>query len=97
VEEIDANQNDREKGQPTPAECAAEAITALGRTGRGGRPKCPAPGSGSEQDWEYVRSHNLQNPENRREILADSKLRKVFGKDKVTMFEMNKHLTRHLK
>jgi chromatin remodeling complex protein RSC6 len=47
--------------------------------------------------WEYIRSHNLQNPENRREILADDKLRKVFGKDKVTMFEMNKHLTGHLK
>jgi chromatin remodeling complex protein RSC6 len=47
--------------------------------------------------WEYIRSHNLQNPENRREILADDKLRKIFGKDKVTMFEMNKHLTGHLK
>ena len=47
--------------------------------------------------WEYIRSHNLQNPENRREILADDKLQKVFGKDKVTMFEMNKHLAGHLK
>lgn len=47
--------------------------------------------------WEYIRSNNLQNPENRREILADDKLRKVFGKDKVTMFEMNKHLAQHLK
>ena len=47
--------------------------------------------------WDYIRSHNLQNPENRREILADDKLRKVFGKDKVTMFEMNKHLSPHLK
>ncbi|TMJ70325.1 MAG: hypothetical protein E6G83_01340 [Alphaproteobacteria bacterium] len=47
--------------------------------------------------WEYIRSHNLQNPENRREILADDKLTKVFGTDKVTMFEMNKHLTGHLK
>ena len=47
--------------------------------------------------WEYVRSHGLQNPDNRREILADDKLRRVFGKDKVTMFEMNKHLTGHLK
>jgi chromatin remodeling complex protein RSC6 len=47
--------------------------------------------------WEYIRSHNLQNPGNRREILADDKLRKVFGKDKVTMFEMNKHLAGHLK
>jgi chromatin remodeling complex protein RSC6 len=47
--------------------------------------------------WEYIRSHKLQNPENRREILADNKLRKVFGKDKVTMFEMNKHLAQHLR
>src|SRR3954467_5562427 len=46
--------------------------------------------------WDYIRSHNLQNPENRREILADDKLQKVFGKDKVTMFEMNKHLAQHL-
>ncbi len=47
--------------------------------------------------WEYIKANNLQNPENRREILADDKLRKVFGKDKVTMFEMNKHLAQHLK
>jgi upstream activation factor subunit UAF30 len=46
--------------------------------------------------WEYIRSHNLQNPENRREILADDQLRRVFGKDKVTMFEMNKYLAAHL-
>jgi upstream activation factor subunit UAF30 len=47
--------------------------------------------------WGYIRSHNLQNPENRREILADDKLRKVFGKEKVTMFEMNKYLAQHLR
>ena len=47
--------------------------------------------------WEYIKAHGLQNPENRREILADDTLRKVFGKDKVTMFEMNKHLAQHLK
>ncbi len=47
--------------------------------------------------WDYIRSHNLQNPSDKREILADDKLRKIFGKDKVTMFEMNKHLARHLK
>src|SRR5215207_9361481 len=44
--------------------------------------------------WEYIKANNLQN---RREILADDRLRKVFGKDKVTMFEMNKHLAQHLK
>lgn len=47
--------------------------------------------------WEYIKSKNLQNPENRREILADDKLERVFGKKKVTMFEMNKHLAQHLK
>ncbi|MBV9786111.1 MAG: hypothetical protein JO264_20095 [Acidisphaera sp.] len=47
--------------------------------------------------WEYIKSKDLQNPQNRREILADDKLKKVFGKDKVTMFEMNKHLAQHLK
>ena|SRR6185312_17049257 len=46
--------------------------------------------------WDYIKAHNLQNPENRREILADDKLRPVFGKDKVTMFEMNKLLAAHL-
>ena len=47
--------------------------------------------------WEYIKSRNLQNPEDKREILADEALKKVFGKDKVTMFEMNKHLAQHLK
>jgi upstream activation factor subunit UAF30 len=47
--------------------------------------------------WEYIKANNLQNPENRREIVADGNLRKVFGKDKVTMFEMNKYLAQHLK
>src|SRR3954454_14953032 len=46
--------------------------------------------------WDYIKSHNLQNPDNRREILADDKLKEVFGKDKVTMFEMNKPPPRHL-
>ncbi len=45
--------------------------------------------------WEYIKKNNLQNPENRREILADNKLEPVFEK-KVTMFEMNKHLAQHL-
>ena len=46
--------------------------------------------------WEYIKQHDLQNPENRREIVANSKLEPVFGKKKVTMFEMNKHLAQHL-
>ena len=48
--------------------------------------------------WDYIKKNNLQNPQNKREILADDKLKKVFGgKDKVSMFEMNKHFSNHLK
>jgi hypothetical protein len=78
-------------------ERAAEAVAAIKGTGRRGRGRPPAARRGGEQGWDYIKSNNLQNPENRREILADDKLRKVFGKDKVTMFEMNKHLAQHLK
>ena len=46
--------------------------------------------------WDYIKSNALQNPENKREIIADDKLRPIFGKDKLTMFEMNKHLAAHL-
>src|SRR3954447_10287060 len=47
--------------------------------------------------WDYIKKHKLQDPQNKREIVADEKLRGVFGKDRVTMFEMNKHLAQHLK
>lgn len=47
--------------------------------------------------WAYIKQHNLQNPENKREILADATLEPIFGVKKVTMFEMNKHLSRHVK
>ncbi|HEV2362752.1 MAG TPA: SWIB/MDM2 domain-containing protein [Caulobacteraceae bacterium] len=47
--------------------------------------------------WAYIRSNKLQNPSNKREILADGKLKPVFGgKDRVSMFEMNKHIAKHL-
>ena len=48
--------------------------------------------------WEYIKAHKLQNPQNKREIMADEKLQAVFGgKNKVSMFEINKHLAQHLK
>ncbi|GAA3717085.1 MULTISPECIES: SWIB/MDM2 domain-containing protein [Sphingomonas] len=46
--------------------------------------------------WEYIKKQELQNPQNKREILADDKLKKVFGKDSATMFEMNKYISAHL-
>lgn len=48
--------------------------------------------------WDYVKSNNLQDAQNRRNINADDKLRPVFGgKDQVTMFEMTKLVNQHLK
>jgi upstream activation factor subunit UAF30 len=47
--------------------------------------------------WAYIKKHDLQNPKNRRNILADSKLKEVFGKLEVSMFEMTKLISKHLK
>jgi chromatin remodeling complex protein RSC6 len=46
--------------------------------------------------WDYIRKNRLQDPQNRRNILADDTLQKVFGKREVSMFEMNKHLSKHM-
>ncbi|CAI4721892.1 CCT_1a_G0043360.mRNA.1.CDS.1 [Saccharomyces cerevisiae] len=45
--------------------------------------------------WQYIKEHDLQNPKDRREILCDEKMEPIFGK-KMTMFSMNKLLTKHL-
>ena len=47
--------------------------------------------------WVYIKKHDLQNPANKREILADAALEKVFGRKSVTMFEMNKYIAQHVK
>ena len=46
--------------------------------------------------WEYIKKHDLQDAKDRRQINADDKLEKVFGKKSASMFEMNKHLSAHL-
>ena len=47
--------------------------------------------------WAYIKKNDLQDPKDRRNIKADEKLAKVFGKNEASMFEMNKHLAAHLK
>ena len=48
--------------------------------------------------WDYIRSHNLQDPDNKTFIKADEQLKQIFdGKDRVSMFEMTKLVTKHLK
>jgi chromatin remodeling complex protein RSC6 len=48
--------------------------------------------------WEYIKKNKLQDAVNRRMINADEKLKAVFGgKGKVSMFEMTKLVSNHLK
>lgn len=47
--------------------------------------------------WEYIKKHDLQDPKNRRNINADDKLRPLFEKDQVSMFELTKLVSAHLK
>jgi len=47
--------------------------------------------------WVYIKSKNLQDPKNKRNINADENLKKVFGgKSVVNMFEMTKLVSKHL-
>jgi upstream activation factor subunit UAF30 len=46
--------------------------------------------------WDYIKQNNLQNPANKREIIADEKLERVFGVRSVNMFEMTKIINKHL-
>ena len=48
--------------------------------------------------WAYIKKNNLQDPKERRNINADDNLKKVFnGKKQVSMFEMTKLVSKHLK
>ncbi len=48
--------------------------------------------------WTYIKRHRLQDSKNRRMINADAKLRPVFnGKSKVSMFEMTKLVSKHVR
>ena len=47
--------------------------------------------------WDYIKAHPLQDEKDKRNINADAKLEKIFGKKQASMFEMNKHLSAHLK
>ena len=47
--------------------------------------------------WEYIKKNNLQDPKNKRNIVADAALKVVFGgKAVVNMFEMTKLVSAHL-
>ncbi|WP_448586302.1 SWIB/MDM2 domain-containing protein [Thermaurantiacus sp.] len=60
----------------------------------------PAPiarGEAVRKLWDYIKANDLQDRKDKRRINADAKLKKLFGRDSCTMFEMNKYLAQHLR
>ncbi len=47
--------------------------------------------------WDYIKSHNLQDATDRRQINADETLKRVVGRDQVSMFELTKFINQHVK
>ena len=47
--------------------------------------------------WDHIKKNNLQDSKNRRMINADAKLKPVFGKDQISMFELAKVVNKHVK
>jgi len=47
--------------------------------------------------WNYIKKNSLQDSKNRRNINADAKLKPIFGKGTVSMFEMTKLVSKHLR
>jgi len=47
--------------------------------------------------WVYIKKHKRQDPDNKRNIIPDEKLSKVFGgKRAINMFDMTKKVNKHL-
>ncbi|WOK95270.1 formin-like protein 18 [Canna indica] len=49
-----------------------------------------------KQLWAYIRKNNLQDPNNKRKIICNDELRRVFETDSTDMFKMNKLLAKHI-
>lgn len=47
--------------------------------------------------WDYIKKNGLQDKKNKRMINADSKLKTVFGKDQISMFDLAKVVSKHVK
>ena len=49
-----------------------------------------------KQIWVYIKKHNLQDAANKRNINADAKLKELFGKPQVSMFELAGLIGKHV-
>lgn len=46
--------------------------------------------------WKHIKEHDLQDPNDRRQIICDEKLQAIFKQSKVSMFGMNREIGHHL-
>ncbi|CAA7052985.1 unnamed protein product [Microthlaspi erraticum] len=46
--------------------------------------------------WRYIKENNLQDPNDKRTILCDESLRSLFQVESINMFQMSKHLSKHI-
>ncbi len=54
-------------------------------------------GDAMKRVWDYIKKHDLQDPENKRRIRADANLRPIFeNNDSLSMFEMTAYISKHL-
>lgn len=61
--------------------------------GRGPMPRTEV----AKKLWEYIKKHKLQDPKNKRNIIPDSNLAKVFGSSQpINMFKMTSKVSTHL-
>lgn len=69
----------------------SEALAAI--VGKGPMPRTEV----TKKLWAYIKKRNCQDPKNRRNIIPDEDLARVFGsKRAVNMFEMTKLVSKHL-
>lgn len=100
------------QGKKESKQRAIKSPQTSGRTTRGGLAAAVTPtpelahivgsqplsrGEAMKRVWDYIKKHDLQDPENKRRIRADDNLRPVFdGNDSLSMFEMTAYISRHL-
>ena len=80
----------RGKGLSVKKEISPELANFLGQGSQMGRTEIV------KGIWDYIKENDLQNPENRREIILDDNMKDVFGVDRFTMFTMNKYISSHI-
>ena len=69
----------------------SDALAAI--IGKGPYPRTEV----TKKVWEYIKKNKLQDAVQKRIIIADAKMKEIFGKAKADMFEMTKMINQHLK